>query len=297
MNAQARLGAFVLVGVLVMGLLSIKIGRIHIFGNDGTTVEAIFSNVSGLEDQTPVRLAGVRIGNVASITLKGNRALVRIHLKPGITLPASAHASLAGGGLMGEKFIALSADPNDTKPLPSGKRIPTVSSGNLDGLIARAGSAADDIHQLTTMGERAIRAFITILDENSDSLHKTIGNLSETSEAIKKKLPGVLTGAGHTFKRLNKAAGSSESFFREGKKTFRDLDGFLVGNRENIYRMIFGFRKTAENLAALSGDLRRNPWKLMIKQKEVPPSPRARQRNMEEMMLSTGQMGLAPARR
>jgi len=297
MNAQARLGAFVLIAVLVMGLLSVKIGRINIFGHDGTIVEAMFNDVSGLEDQTSVRLAGVRIGNVASITLKDNRALVRIRLKPGITLPASTRASLAGGGLMGEKFIALSADPNDTKPLPPGKRIPTVSSGNLDMLIARAGSAADDIHQLTTMGKRAIRTLSAILDENRDGLHKTIHNLSDVSGVIKKKLPGTLTDVRQTFKRMNKAAGASEGFFHEGKKTFRNLDGLLVGNRENIYRMIFEFRKTAENLDALSDDLRRNPWKLMIKQKEVPPSPRTRQRNMEEMMLSTGQMGLAPARR
>jgi len=297
MNAQARLGAFVLIGVLVLGLLSAKIGRIHIFGNDGTIVEAIFNDVSGLEEQTPVRLAGVRIGNVASITLENNRALVRIHLKPGITLPASTRASLAGGGLMGGKFIALDASLNDKKILPPGKRIPTVPSGDLDMLITKAGSIADDIHQLTTTGKRAINTLATMLDENRSGLHKAIHNLSDVSEAIKKKMPGTLADVRHTFKRLGKAANTSEGFFHEGKKTLHDFDGLLVGNRENLYRMIFEFRKTAENLDALSDDLRRNPWKLMIKQKEVPPSPRARQKKMEEMMLSTGQMGLAPARR
>jgi len=297
MNAQARLGAFVLIGVLVLGLLSVKIGRIHMFGHDGAVVEAMFNDVSGLEAQTPVRMAGVRIGSVASITLEGNRALVRIHLNPGITLPASTHASLAGGGLMGEKFVALSADSNDTKPLPPGKRIPTAPSGNLDVLIARAGSIADDIHQLTTIGKRAINTLAAMLDENRSGLHKAIHNLSDVSEVIKKKLPGTLADAQHTFKRLGKAADTSKDFFHEGKKTFHNLDDLLVGNRENIYRMIFEFRKTAENLEALSDDLRRNPWKLMNKQKEVPPSPRARQEKMEEMMLSTGQMGLAPARR
>ncbi|MDQ6987347.1 MAG: MCE family protein, partial [Mariprofundaceae bacterium] len=67
--------------------------------------------------------------------------------------------------------------------------------------------------------------------------------------------------------------------------------------RENIYRMIFEMRKAAENLDALSDDLRRNPWKLTNKTREVRPSPRARQEKMEELMLSTGRMGLAPSRR
>jgi len=297
MNAQARLGAFVLIGLLVMGLLSAKIGRIHIFSNGGAIVEAVFDDVSGLDEQTPVRLAGVRVGSVASITLEGNRALVRMHLKPNIVLPASTRASLVGGGLVGEKFIALNADPKDAKPLPPGKRIPTVPSGDLDLLITKASFIADDIHQLTAVGKRAINTLAAILDENRGNLHNTLHNLSDVSDSMKKQFPGTLADVQHAFKRLPKAVKASENFFSAGKKSFHDLDGLLVGNRENLYRMIFEFRKTAENLEALSDDLRRNPWKLMNKQKEVPPSPRARQEKMEEMMLSTGQMGLAPARR
>jgi len=297
MNAQARLGAFVLIGLIALGLLSTRIGRIHIFSNDGETAEAVFDDVSGLDVQTPVRLAGVRVGNVASITLEGNRALVRMHLRSGIVLPASTRASLVGGGLVGEKFIALNADPNDKTPLPKGKRIPSVPSGGLDMLMAKTGRIADDIHQLTTAGKRAVNSLATILDENRGDLHSTLRNLSKVSDSMKRKLPGTLAGAQHAFKRLPKAIDASKGFFGEGKKSFHDLDGLLVGNRENIYRMIFEFRKTAENMEALSDNLRRNPWKLMNKQKEVPPSPRAKQLKMEEMMLSTGQMGLAPARR
>lgn len=297
MNAQARLGAFVIVGLLVLGLLSVKIGRLHMFNNDGTIVEAMFDDVSGLDEQTPVRMAGVRVGNVTSITLEGNRALVRIHLKPEIVLPVSTRASLVSGGLVGEKFIALHADPNDTKPLPNGRKIPTVPSGDLEVLISKAGFIADDIHQLTEVGKHAINLLSAILDENRDNLHNTLNNLNNVSNSMQKQLPGTLTDARHAFKRLPAAVNASEHFFNEGRKSLRDLDSLLTGNRENIYRMIFEFRKTAENLEALSDDLRRNPWKLMKKQKEVPPSPHAKREKMEEMMLSTGQMGLAPAHR
>jgi len=297
MNAQARLGAFVLIGLLVLGLLSVKIGRISVFGNGGIAAEAVFDDVSGLDEQTPVRMAGVRVGSVASITLENNRALVLMHLKPDIVLPASTRASLVGGGLVGEKFIALNADPNDAKPLPQGKRIPTVPSGSLDMLIAKAGFIADDIHQLTVVGKRAVNTLAVILDENRGNLHNTLRNLSDVSNSMKKKLPGTLADVQHAFKRLPKAVKASEGFFSAGEKSFHDLDGLLVGNRENLYRMIFEFRKTAENLEALSDDLHRNPWKLMNKQKEVPASKRAKQIKMEEMMLSTGQMGLAPAHR
>ncbi len=297
MNAQARLGAFVLISLLVLGLLSVKIGRIHIFNDDGSMVEAVFTDVSGLNVQTPVRMAGVRVGSVASISLEDNRALVRMHLNPDIVLPASTRASLVGGGLVGEKFIALNADPKDMKPLPPGKRIPTVSGGGLNVLMAKAGIIAHDLHQLTEAGKQAINTLAAILDENRGTLHHTLRNLSDVSDSMQKQLPGTLADAHHAFKDLPKAVKASKDFFTAGKKSLRDFDDLLTGNRENVYRMIFEFRKTAENLDALSDDLRRNPWKLMKKQKEVPPSPRASQKKMEELLLSTGQMGLAPARR
>ena len=297
MNAQARLGVFVLIGLLVLSLLSIRIGRIHMFSSGGTSVEAVFDDAAGLEEQTPVRMAGVKIGSVASITLEGNRALVGMRLKPDIVLPASTTASLVSGGLVGERFVALSANPNDTTPLSPGKRIPTVPHAGLHMLVAKAGSMADDIHQLTTVSKHAITTLAAVLDENRHDFRNTIRNLGDVSTSMKKKLPGTLADVQHAFKRLPRAVDASEGFFNEGKKSFHDLDGLLVGNRENIYRMIFEFRKAAENLEALSDDLRRNPWKLMNKQKEVPASKRARAEKMEEMMLSTGQMGLAPARR
>ncbi len=313
MNAQARLGAFVLVGLLVLGLLSVKIGRIHIFGDGGAIVEAVFNDVGGLEEQTPVRLAGVRVGSVDSITLEHNRALVRIRLEPDIALPASTHASLVRGGLMGERFIALTADPADRKLLASGKRIPSAPGGGISMLFSKAGQIADDIHELASGGKAAIRKISAMLDENRRDIRNTIHNFSGVSDSVKQKLPPALDNLRHfsrdaarlmdrrkkdlnrALKHLPRAVEASERFFAEGKKTFHGASDILMDNRENLYRMIFEFRKTAENLEVLSDDLRRNPWKLMKKQPEVPPSPRVKLEKMEEMMLTTGQMGLAPA--
>ncbi len=315
MNPQARLGAFVLLALIVLGLLSVKIGRLHPFGQGGSVVEAVFDDVSGLEEQTPVRLAGVRIGSVESIMLENNRALVRIRLKPGITLPASTRAMLVRRGLMGERFIALEANPADRRPLPVGKRIPSIPSAGLSTLFSKAGNIADDFHALANAGREALNKLSAILGENRANVRDTIHNLSATSRSLKRNLPPAL---GHlrrfsrdaarlmaqrkkdldrALKRLPSAVQESGKFFAAGKSTFHDIDAILLDNRENLYRMIFEFRKTAENLDALSDDLRRNPWKLMKKQREVPPSPRLRQERMEEMMLTTGMMGLAPARK
>ncbi len=315
MNTQARLGAFVLVALLVIGVLSAKIGRMSFGDNGGTIVESLFDDVSGLEEQTPVRMAGVQIGNVKSITLEGNRALVRIRLQPDVVLPRSTRAQLISGGLVGEKFLSLSAKQGDDKPMPRGMRIPSISNGGLSSVIAQAGYIAEDIHSLTKKSEIAIGKLSNMLDENRTPLRNVVHNLENASQAVNDKLPPTLNSLHqvsadiaaivkkhkndieHSLKQLPKTVQAGQAFFASGRKTFDDANRLLEGNRENIYRMIFEMRKAAENLAALSDNLRRNPWKLTNKTREVPPSPRATQEKMEELMLSTGRMGLAPTRR
>jgi len=315
MNAQVRLGAFVLVALIVVGVLSAKIGRMDFGGSSGVFVESLFDDVAGLEEQTAVRMAGVRVGSVESIHLEGNRALVRMRLIPNVVLPASTRARLVSGGLVGEKFLSLSANPGDNKPLPPGTRIPSTSAGGLGGFIAQAGRMAEDMHNLTTQSGALIDQLSAMLDENRDTLKTTLGNLQTASRAASDKLPPTLDSLhqasvdiaavvskrkkdiDRSLKQLPKAIQAGEDFFASGKQTFDDANRLLDGNRENIYRMIFEMRKAAENLDALSDDLRRNPWKLTNKTREVRPSPRASQEKMEELMLSTGRMGLAPPRR
>lgn len=297
MNPQARLGAFVLLALLALGLLSARIGRMHLFSDGGAVVEAVFNDVGGLEEQTPVRLAGVRVGRIESIRLDGARALVRIRLQPGITLPASTRATLVSSGLVGEKYVALKADPDDARPLPPGKRIPVVPSGSLDALMDQAADIADSLRNLANAGMKTVNSFSSILDENRADLRGTMHNLNHATKALDANLPPALADARKSLKRLPPAIDAGRAFFREGERTFRDLDDLLIGNRENLYRMIFEFRKTAENLEALSDDLRRNPWKLMNKQREKPPAPHAKERLLEEYMLSTGRMGLVPPKR
>jgi len=139
-----------------------------------------------------------------------------------------------------------------------------------------------------------VQSMSAMLNENRADLRGALRDLHQTARQLKSTLPPAVSQARNALARLPRAIESGQSFFEEGRQTFRDADALLIGNRENIYRMIFAFRKAAENLAALSDDLRRNPWKLMNKQKEKPPAPHARERELEEFMLSTGRMGLVP---
>jgi len=302
LNAQARLGVFVLVALILLGLVSSRIGGFVLFQQKHNIVETKFNDLMGLEPQSDVRMAGVKVGTIQSISLDKGRALVRIALLPGIQLPASTKATIVGRGMVGEKYLSLHATPGDTSVLPDGALISSVPGGDINTLIEQMSRIMGNIGSISKSLNR-----ILANNNTSDSLQGLIGKTNDAVSEISKMVKENQRDVRNTIHNLNlvtaelskqlpKAIESGHKFFSEGKTTVDHADAILVDNRENLYRMLFELRKASENLEALSDNLRRNPWKLLSKEPEVPPSPRARQENMEQMLLTTGQMGVAPAR-
>lgn len=310
MNAQARLGAFVLIALLLLGFATGRVGDLIWMKQDTNIVETEFDDLMGLDIQSPVLMAGVKIGVVQEITLRDSRAVVRVALNPGIRLPASTRATIMSRGLVGEKNLTLSAAPGDTEWLPDGAMIPSVPTGDIGTFIAKSSLIAEDLKNLSGAlsglfsGEnemtslrglvekthRTVEQLSAIATENRADLRATIHNLNSISETLKKELPGTLAAISAATRQLPETVEAGKSFFDNSNAT-------IVDNRENLYRMLFELRIAAENLEQLSDDLKRNPWKLMKEKPEVPPSKRAQQEKMEELLMSTGRMGVDPAQR
>jgi len=304
MNTQARLGAFVLVAIVTFALFSSKIGGFQWSEPEGSTVDVMFTDASGISIQTPVLMAGVQIGEVASIALKDNQALVTLRIQSGIQLPASTRAHVAGGGLVGEKYIALHATAGDKQALTK-SIIPSSSGGNFRDMISRAAGLTDDASRFFSKAERITDAVAAILDENRADIRTTTHGMAQLIEenrpdirSTTHELSGMIRDnrkhVDKLMRSLPKAADAGKAFFTEGAAAMHDLRELIVDNRENLYRTLFELRTASENLEAFSDDIRRNPWKMLKEKPEIKADRRARQRRMEEMLMTTGRMGLAP---
>jgi len=309
MNSQARLGAFVLIALILLGFATGRVGDIVWVKQDTNVVETEFEDLMGLDVQSPVLMAGVKIGIVQEILLRGNRAVVRIALNPDVKLPASTQAAIIGRGLVGEKNLSLNADAGDTEWLPDGALIPSVPTGDISSFIAKSSLITDDLKKLSgtltdmfssegetgslksllTKTNQAVEQLASVISENRSELRSTIHNLNSVSASLKRELPTALKEISKVTKQLPDTVAAGKEFFENSNTT-------VVDNRENLYRMLFELRKAAENLEALSNDLKRNPWKLMKEKPEVPLSKQAKQEKMEELLLTTGKMGTTPAR-
>src|SRR6266567_551568 len=86
---EMMVGAFMLIGILCLGYVSIKLGKMEIVGGDFYSVTARFDSVSGLKPGARVEVAGVEVGKVDRIALdakSGDRALAYLKIKSGIKI-------------------------------------------------------------------------------------------------------------------------------------------------------------------------------------------------------------------
>lgn len=130
-------GVFVLVGILCLGYLSIKLGKLEMIGGNVYEVVAQFNTASGLKPGSTIEIAGVEVGRVRGIALKEDHAAVTLAVNNGIKLYTDTIASIKTRGIIGEKFLALSPGGGGD-PLKPGDTIRDTESGlDLEELVSQ----------------------------------------------------------------------------------------------------------------------------------------------------------------
>ena len=136
---ETAVGLFVFVGIMCIAYMSVKLGNVALFSDNHYTLNAQFSDVTGLKANAPVQMFGVDIGYVERIELDQEQglALVRMSIRKDISLTDDAIASIKTSGLIGDKFLKIS--PGGTgSPLKDGGTIfDTESSVDLEELISK----------------------------------------------------------------------------------------------------------------------------------------------------------------
>ncbi len=134
-------GIFVVIGLLCVGYMTVKLGKINLFGEDTYTLYARFTSVSGLRVGNPVEMLGLEIGRVQSLTLdqKDQLAVAELKIKRGVNVYGDAIASIKTAGLIGDRYVGI--DPGGSAEiLKPGAMIaqtqPPIDIGELIGKYA-----------------------------------------------------------------------------------------------------------------------------------------------------------------
>ena len=104
-------GLFVATGIAGLFFLALQVSNLSSFtDHDSYTVTARFQNSGGLKVKSPVSAAGVKIGQVVSISFdpKNFESVVNMSIDSKYnSLPDDTTASIFTAGLLGEQYVSL----------------------------------------------------------------------------------------------------------------------------------------------------------------------------------------------
>ncbi|MGA2315703.1 MAG: outer membrane lipid asymmetry maintenance protein MlaD [Thermodesulfobacteriota bacterium] len=136
-DLELTVGLFIIAGIICLGYLSIKLGKMEIVGERGYEIYGVFSNVGGLKTGSSVEIAGVKVGRVKSITLNNYKARVVLNLPENVKLQEDAIVSIKTKGLIGEQYIEITPGGSEKIIKPGGQIRETQSAVDLEELISK----------------------------------------------------------------------------------------------------------------------------------------------------------------
>ena len=136
-DLELAVGLFIIAGILCLGYLSVKLGRMEIMGERGYEIYGVFSNIGGLKVGSSVEIAGVNVGRVKKIMLDDFQARVVLNFPKDLPIQEDAIASIKTRGLIGEKYIEITPGGSEKIIKPGDRIRETQPAIDMEELISK----------------------------------------------------------------------------------------------------------------------------------------------------------------
>ena len=269
---------FIAVTTTLTTVLGISIAQTGVSGTTG--YQAVFSDVTGLTVGGDVDIAGVRVGDVTSISVyHRDLALVGFAVQSGRQLPASVTASIRYLNLVGQRYIELGQGAGPAgRILPPGGTIPLAQTTPALDLTALFNGfqplfqalSPGDVNELASeiiqafQGESpnidalvlTIGSLTTALATKDQVIDDVIGNLNSVLSTITSR-GNALAGLVTTLQQLVSGLAADRQSIGSAIGAISSLDsataGLLQVGRAPLSQDITQLGRLAANLAANSG--------------------------------------------
>ena len=229
MSEQAtrfRLGIFVLLSLILLAVMVILFGGLPGFFKASNRYTLEFDSAEGVGAGTPVRRAGVKIGEVEELNLNEatGKVLVTIRVDAEYKLRKNDEPTLVQGFLGSDSSIDfISAEPEEGK---TPDRTPVQPGSTVEGkTLADAKTVVQKASQLVNPAQEAlidIRKTLKRLEKMAPVIEEALKDFSEVARDAKKGLPEVKE-TNEEFLKLAKAANELMPALKTTAKDFQEL--------------------------------------------------------------------------
>jgi phospholipid/cholesterol/gamma-HCH transport system substrate-binding protein len=187
-NIESKLGLFFALAVIFALIILEFLGGFSFF-HRGYHLRANFKNVQELKVGDFVKMAGVQVGRVQSITLSNADAEVTMNLNRDTNVKIDSKASISFTGLMAQSFVAIDFGSPSAPRAEDGATLESAEQPDLGMLMTKLDNVASGVQNLTRSfsGEKIdnlLGPFTDFLKNNQANLTATIANIKTVSDRI-----------------------------------------------------------------------------------------------------------------
>lgn len=132
---ETIMGIVVLVVATLFMMFAYRVSDLQVV--KGYEIKARFLKVGGLNTGADVRINGIKVGTVISQEINPLDYMVDVGLSilPNIKLPEDSVISVAGDGLMGDKFIKIDPGKSEEKLMPGSEIKNVKDAKSLEDMV------------------------------------------------------------------------------------------------------------------------------------------------------------------
>lgn len=138
-SIETMVGIFIVIGLICVGYMTIKLGKVSLFGEDTYLLYARFVSVSGLRVGSAVEIYGIQVGSVTSLSIDSEKQMgvVGIKVNKETKVYDDAAATIKSSGLIGDKYVKI--DPGGSGEILKPRGIITQTSvpADVEDLIGK----------------------------------------------------------------------------------------------------------------------------------------------------------------
>jgi phospholipid/cholesterol/gamma-HCH transport system substrate-binding protein len=237
--------------VLALGVLTALNARSLPVIGDGTTYSAEFTEAAGVFAGNDVRIAGVEVGRVSDVELRGGRVLISFRVK-GAWLGDATSAAIRLKTVLGQKYLAL--DPQGEGTLDPGQPIPRSRTSVPYDILAAFGELSSTVDRIdTTQLAKSFDTLSATLANTPQSVRGALTGLSRLSDTLATRDHQLATLLGNTrvvSQTLVDRDTAVRQLLDDGNQLLAE-----VGDREQaIGSLLDGSRQLATELSGLISD-------------------------------------------
>jgi phospholipid/cholesterol/gamma-HCH transport system substrate-binding protein len=187
---ETRLGIFVALTVIAAVLILETVGGVERFRR-GFLINGLFKNVQELKVGDRIKMAGVEIGRVQSLSLTNDRVRVTMKIQAARRkdVKTDSIATVKFTGLLGQNYVAVDFGSPSAPPASDDAYLNTEEQPDMSAIMQKIDNVASGVQNLTKSftGDKIdnlLGPFTDFMRANKDPLTATISNMQSVSTQI-----------------------------------------------------------------------------------------------------------------